>query len=122
MSQINVLRRHRLTMRAMAVAMPDRELEAVRRRGFGIAYRMLGSVSEAEDVAQEALLRLTSAEEQINEPAAWVTTVATRLSIDVLRLARNRRETYVGPWLPEPLIEDTAAEPASQVELADSLS
>jgi RNA polymerase sigma-70 factor, ECF subfamily len=109
-------------MRAMAVAMPDGQLEAVRRRSFGIAYRMLGSVSDAEDVAQEALLRFTSAEEQIHEPAAWVTTVATRLSIDVLRLARNRRETYVGTWLPEPLIDDTAAGPASQAEVADSLS
>src|SRR3954453_24235435 len=122
MSQISAVPRQRLTMRAMAVAMPDGQLEAVRRRAFGIAYRMLGSVSDAEDVAQEALLRLTSAEEQIHEPAAWVTTVATRLSIDVLRLARNRRETYVGTWLPEPLIDDTAAGPASQAELADSLS
>ena len=61
----------------------DGQLEAVRRRSFGIAYRMLGSVSDAEDVAQEALLRFTSAEEQIHEPAAWITTVATRLSIDV---------------------------------------
>jgi RNA polymerase sigma-70 factor, ECF subfamily len=100
----------------------DKELEALRRHGFGVAYRMLGSVSEAEDVAQEALLRLTSQENAIDEPAAWVTTVATRLSINVLRSARARREAYVGPWLPEPLLEDPAPSPASHAELADSLS
>ena len=88
----------------------------------GVAYRMLGSVSEAEDVAQEAVLRLARAGEPIDEPAAWITTAATRLSIDVLRSARVRRETYVGPWLPEPLIEDTAADPSCEIELADSLS
>jgi RNA polymerase sigma-70 factor (ECF subfamily) len=100
----------------------DRELEALRRHGFGVAYRMLGSVSEAEDVAQEALLRLTRQEGPIDEPAAWITTVVTRLSINVLRSARARRESYVGPWLPEPLVEDPAPGPASRAELADSLS
>jgi RNA polymerase sigma-70 factor, ECF subfamily len=103
-------------------AMSDNELEALRRHGFGVAYRMLGSVSEAEDVAQEALLRLTREERPIEEPAAWVTTVVTRLSINVLRSARVRRESYVGPWLPEPLLEDPAPGPASRAELADSLS
>jgi RNA polymerase sigma-70 factor (ECF subfamily) len=98
------------------------ELEALRRHGFGVAYRMLGSVSEAEDIAQEALLRLTRQDEPIAEPAAWVTTVATRLSINVLRSARVRRESYVGPWLPEPLLEDPDPDPASRAELADSLS
>src|SRR4051812_42310514 len=100
----------------------DRELEALRRHGFGVAYRMLGSVSEAEDVAQESLLRMTRQEGRIDEPAAWVTTVATRLSINVLKSARARRESYVGPWLPEPLVEDPAPGPASRAELADSLS
>jgi RNA polymerase sigma-70 factor (ECF subfamily) len=100
----------------------DRDLEALRRHGFGVAYRMLGSVSEAEDVAQEALLRLTRQEDFIEEPAAWMTTVATRLSINVLKSARARRESYVGPWLPEPLLEDPAPGPASRAELADSLS
>src|SRR4051795_7898749 len=100
----------------------DEQLEALRRQGFGVAYRMLGSVSEAEDVAQEALLRLTRAEGPIDEPAAWVTTVATRLSINVLKSARARRESYVGTWLPEPLLEDPAPDPASRAELADSLS
>ena len=83
---------------------------------------MLGSVSEAEDVAQEALLRLTRQEDPIEEPAAWMTTVVTRLSINVLKSARARRESYVGPWLPEPLLEDPAPDPAARVELADSLS
>jgi RNA polymerase sigma-70 factor, ECF subfamily len=102
--------------------MGDRELEALRRQGFGVAYRMLGSVSEAEDVAQEALLRLTRQEDPIDQPAAWITKVATRLSINVLKSARARRESYVGPWLPEPLLEDPAPDPASRAELADSLS
>src|SRR3954451_18686557 len=99
--------------------MHDRDLEALRRHGFGVAYRMLGSVSEAEDVAQEALLRLTRQAEPIDEPDAWITTVATRLAISVLRSARVRRETYVGPWLPEPLV---APDAGSHAELADSLS
>jgi RNA polymerase sigma-70 factor (ECF subfamily) len=100
----------------------ERLLDDLRRHGFGVAYRMLGSVSEAEDVAQEALFRLTRQEDPIDEPAAWITTVATRLSINVLRSARARRESYVGPWLPEPLVEDPAPGPASRAELADSLS
>jgi len=77
---------------------------------------------EAEDVTQEALLRLTRQEQPIVEPAAWITTVVTRLSINVLRSARVSREAYVGPWLPEPLLEDPAPGPATRAELADSLS
>src|SRR4051794_15567026 len=100
----------------------EQQLDQLRRHGFGVAYRMLGSVAEAEDVAQEALLRLTRQEGPIDEPAAWITTVATRLSINVLRSARARRESYVGPWLPEPLLEDLAPGPAARAELADSLS
>jgi RNA polymerase sigma-70 factor (ECF subfamily) len=100
----------------------DKELEALRRHGFGVAYRMLGSVSDAEDVAQDAVLRLTRQEAPIDEPAAWMTTVATRLSINVLRSARARREAYIGPWLPEPLLEDLEPGPAARVELTDSLS
>lgn len=103
-------------------ALTDHDLEAIRTRGFGAAYRMLGSVSEAEDVAQEAALRFTSAAEEIDDPLAWVTTVATRLSIDLLRSARVQRETYTGPWLPEPLVADAAPSPGEAVELADSLS
>jgi RNA polymerase sigma-70 factor, ECF subfamily len=106
----------------MNVTIDDKELEALRRHGFGVAYRMLGSVAEAEEVVQEALLRLTRQEEEIDEPAAWMTTVVTRLSINVLRSARARRESYVGPWLPEPLLEDQVPGPDSRAELADSLS
>jgi len=106
----------------LAPAISDEELTAVTHRGFGIAYRMLGSVTEAEDVAQEAVLRLVRTEEAIREPAAWITTTATRMSIDVLRSARVRRANYVGPWLPEPLIEDRSPGPAEKAEMADSLS
>jgi RNA polymerase sigma-70 factor, ECF subfamily len=78
---------------AMTVSISDEELGALRRHGFGVAYRMLGSVSESEDVAQEAILRLTRQEAPIDKPAAWMTTVTTRLSINVLRSARARRES-----------------------------
>ena len=100
-------------------------LEELRPAAFAIAYRMLGSVAEAEDVVQEALLRFHTAlerGERIESPRAYIATVATRLSIDVLRSARMRREAYVGEWLPEPLVSDTSAEPARQAEMADSLS
>jgi RNA polymerase sigma-70 factor (ECF subfamily) len=106
----------------MSVAIADQELEAVRDRGFAVAYRMLGTVSEAEDVVQDALLRMARTEETIEQPAAWITTVATRLAIDVLRSARVQRETYIGPWLPEPLVEDVDSAPEARAELADSVS
>jgi RNA polymerase sigma-70 factor, ECF subfamily len=79
----------------------------LRALAFKIAYRMLGSVAEAEDVVQEALVRMQDRTPLDNEEA-YLTTVTTRLSIDVLRSARMRRETYVGEWLPEPLVEDEA--------------
>jgi RNA polymerase sigma factor (sigma-70 family) len=99
--------------------------EELRPRAFAIAYRMLGSVGEAEDVVQEALLRLHRAErdgERIESPRAYLSTVVTRLAIDQLRSARARREAYVGEWLPEPLLADPEADPARQAEMADSLS
>ena len=89
------------------------ELEQLRQRAFAIAYRMLGTVGDAEDVAQEAIMRLHGAREageSIDSPAAYVATISTRLAIDELRSARARRETYVGEWLPEPL-PTVAAEP-----------
>jgi RNA polymerase sigma-70 factor (ECF subfamily) len=80
--------------------------ESLRPLAFAIAYRMLGSVSEAEDVVQEGLLRLHRAED-VEHPKAFVATVVTRLSIDELRSARARRETYPGSWLPEPIVTDS---------------
>jgi RNA polymerase sigma-70 factor (TIGR02957 family) len=107
--------------------MTDRErlLDELRPVAFAIAYRMLGSVSEAEDVVQEALLRVhqaLDASEQIASPHAFVATVSTRLAINELRSARARREEYVGEWLPEPIITDGYDDPAQHAEMADSLS
>ena len=92
---------------------------------FAIAYRMLGRVTEAEDVVQEALLRVhraLEAGEQIASPRAFIATVTTRLAINELRSARARREEYVGEWLPEPIITDGHDDPARHAEMADSLS
>jgi RNA polymerase sigma-70 factor (TIGR02957 family) len=103
----------------------DQLLEGLRPQAFAIAYRMLGSVAEAEDIVQEALVRVHRAledGEQIESPRAFVATVATRLAIDQLRSARVRRESYVGDWLPEPLLADSSGDPANQAEIADSLS
>ncbi|MGH2825811.1 MAG: RNA polymerase sigma-70 factor [Actinomycetota bacterium] len=103
----------------------DELLEELRPRAFAIAYRMLGSVAEAEDIVQEALVRVYRAledGEQIESPRAFVATVVTRLTIDALRSARVRRESYVGEWLPEPLVADAAVDPAEEAEMADSLS
>jgi RNA polymerase sigma-70 factor (TIGR02957 family) len=100
-------------------------LDELRPGAFAIAYRMLGTVSEAEDLVQEALLRFHRAEaegERIESPRAYVSTVVTRLGIDQLRSARRRRETYVGEWLPEPLLTSEEEDPARQAEVADSLS
>ncbi len=94
--------------------------EGERSRLFGLASRMLGSAADAEDVLQEAYLRFARAAD-VARPGPFLTTVVTRLAVDHLRSARVRRETYVGPWLPEPLV-DTAAEPAAEHELAESLS
>ncbi len=100
-------------------------LEELRAAGFAIAYRMLGSVAEAEDIVQEALLRLHRALEQgerISSPRAYLATVTTRLALDELRSARARREHYVGEWLPEPIVTDPGEDPAARAEMADSLS
>jgi RNA polymerase sigma-70 factor (TIGR02957 family) len=107
--------------------MTDREqlLNELRPGSFAIAYRMLGSVAEAEDIVQEALLQVhqaLDASEQIASPRAFVATVTTRLAINELRSARARREHYVGEWLPEPIITDSSDDPAQQAEMADSLS
>ena len=105
---------------------PQEELlEELRPVAFAIAYRMLGSVAEAEDVVQEALLRLhrgLADGRRIESPRAYVATVTTRLAIDELRSARARRERYVGDWLPEPILTEPADDPARHAEMADSLS
>ena len=101
----------------------DEVYRELRPYAFAIAYRMLGSVSEAEDVVQDAFLRLHRARpEDVTAPKAYLATVTTRLAIDTLRSARARRESYVGPWLPEPLLTDQGAGPADAAETADSLS
>jgi RNA polymerase sigma-70 factor (TIGR02957 family) len=103
----------------------ERLLDELRPVAFAIAYRMLGSVAEAEDVVQEALLRVhraLDAGDRIASPRAFVATVTTRLAINELRSARVRRERYVGEWLPEPIVTDSGDDPAHQAEMADSLS
>jgi RNA polymerase sigma-70 factor, ECF subfamily len=101
----------------------DEVYRELRPYAFAIAYRMLGSVSEAEDVVQDAFLRLhRAAPDEVAAPKAYLATVTTRLAIDTLRSARARRESYVGPWLPEPLLTDRGAGPADAAETADSLS
>ena len=109
----------------MSAAGEEQLLEELRPASFAIAYRMLGSVAEAEDVVQEALLRVhraLEAGERIDSPRAYVATVTTRLAIDELRSARARREQYVGEWLPEPILTDSRDDPARHAEMADSLS
>src|SRR5262245_12872793 len=107
--------------KALGVRPSDRErlLDELRPVSFGIAYRMLGSVSEAEDVVQEALLRVhqaLEAGEEIASPRAFLATVTTRLAINELRSARARREHYVGDWLPEPIITDGDDDPRSPAD------
>jgi RNA polymerase sigma-70 factor (TIGR02957 family) len=101
------------------------ELERYRPLLFSIAYRMVGEVGDAEDVVQEAFLRahrLLAGGDQIREPKAFLTEVTTRLAIDHLRSARVRRERYIGPWLPEPLVADDEPSPEEQAEELESLS
>lgn len=104
----------------------DASYEELRPLLFSIAYRMIGSVGEAEDIVQESFLRIHRAEAEgtrIESPKAYLSAVATRLSIDHLKSARVRREQYVGQWLPEPLLTDDAAtDAAAHAETADSLS
>jgi len=103
----------------------DRAREFEQHRGllFSIAYRMLGSASDAEDMVQEAFLRWQHvADADIQSPRAWLSTIVTRLAIDHLRSARVQRETYVGPWLPEPLLTEQAPSASERLALAESLS
>lgn len=103
----------------------DEALEDLRPLMFSIAYRMLGSVKDAEDIAQEAFLRFhrsTAEGTVVESPRAFLATVTTRLAIDQLRSARAQRETYFGPWLPEPLLTSAGPGPEAVAEMADSLS
>jgi RNA polymerase sigma-70 factor (ECF subfamily) len=90
--------------------------EAQRPRLTRLAYRMLGSVAEAEDVVQDAWLRWTRAGDEVADPAAWLVRATTRLAIDRLRSAKAERARYRGPWLPEPLIEPMSADPVERAE------
>ncbi|MBT2393921.1 RNA polymerase sigma-70 factor [Streptomyces sp. ISL-1] len=98
------------------------EFEELRPLLFSIAYRILGSVGEAEDAVQETWLRFDGSATRPTSTKAFLSAAVTRISIDVLRSARVRREEYVGPWFPEPLLADPYEDPARSVELADSVS
>ena len=100
----------------------DEEFEELRPLLFAIAYRILGSVAEAEDAVQETWLRFESSATVPTSTKAFLSAVVTRVAIDVLRSARVRRETYVGQWFPEPLLTDPYEDPARSAELADSVS
>src|SRR5688572_26786780 len=92
-------------------------------RLFALAYRMLGTRDDAEDIVQDAYIRWHKAvETEVRSAEAWLVTAVTRLSIDRLRKAYMQRETYIGPWLPEPLLGSRQASPLDEVELASSLS
>src|SRR3954467_8680653 len=105
--------------------MTEEEFDTLRPAAFAVAYRMLGSVTEAEDVVQEGLLRVHRARaggERIESPRAYLSTVVSRLALDHLRSAAVKRETYVGEWLPEPLLASAEDDPAPKAERGDSLS
>jgi RNA polymerase sigma-70 factor (ECF subfamily) len=102
---------------------PSASFEPYRRRLLGLAYRMLGSMAEAEDAVQEAYLRWHAADRaRIDEPKAFLMTTTTRICLDVLKSARVRREEYVGPWLPDPVTDTAALAPDAETELAEDLS
>jgi RNA polymerase sigma-70 factor, ECF subfamily len=102
---------------------PSATFEPHRRRLLGLAYRMLGSMAEAEDAVQEAYLRWHDADRtSVENPKAFLTTTTTRICLDVLKSARVRREEYVGPWLPDPVTDTAALAPDAQTELAEDLS
>ena len=102
---------------------PSASFEPHRRRLLGLAYRMLGSMAEAEDAVQEAYLRWHDAERaSVADPRGFLMTTTTRICLDVLKSARVRREEYVGPWLPDPVTDTAALAPDSRAELAEDLS
>ena len=102
---------------------PAVSFEPHRPRLLGLAYRMLGSVSEAEDAVQDTYLRWHATDrDAVSDARAFLTTTTTRLCLDALKSARVRRESYVGPWLPEPVLDTAALAPDAQTELAEDLS
>ena len=102
---------------------PAASFEPYRRRLRGLAYRMLGSVADAEDAVQEAYLRWHGADrDKVSDPKAFLMTTTARICLDMLTSARARREEYVGPWLPEPVLDTDALAPDSRTELAEDLS
>jgi RNA polymerase sigma-70 factor (ECF subfamily) len=102
---------------------PSATFEPHRRRLLGMAYRMLGSMAEAEDAVQEAYLRWHDTDRDIvKEPRAFLMTTTTRICLDVLKSARMKREEYVGPWLPDPITDTASLAPDAQTELAEDLS
>jgi RNA polymerase sigma-70 factor (ECF subfamily) len=108
---------------ANAISDPAESFEPYRRRLLGLAYRMLGSMADAEDVVQEAYLRWHAADrDRVSHPRAFLMTTTTRICLDLLTSARARREEYVGPWLPEPVLDSAALAADAATELAEDLS
>lgn len=108
---------------AGAMADPAASFEPYRRRLLGLAYRMLGSMSDAEDAVQEAYLRWHAADrDKVLDPRAFLMTTTARICLDMMTSARARREEYVGPWLPEPVLDTESLAPDSRAELAEDLS
>jgi RNA polymerase sigma-70 factor, ECF subfamily len=102
---------------------PAESFEPYRRRLLGLAYRMLGSMADAEDAVQETYVRWHGVDrDKVSEPKAFLMTTTTRICLDMLTSARARREEYVGPWLPEPIFDTAALTPDSRTELAEDLS
>jgi RNA polymerase sigma-70 factor (ECF subfamily) len=107
----------------MTTTDPSATFEPHRRRLLGLAYRMLGSMAEAEDAVQEAYLRWHDTDRaRIDEPRAFLMTTTTRICLDVLKSARMKREEYIGPWLPDPVTDTASLAPDAQTELAEDLS
>jgi RNA polymerase sigma-70 factor, ECF subfamily len=108
---------------ARTMSDPAASFEPYRRRLRGLAYRMLGSMADAEDAVQESYLRWHGADRNtVSEPRAFLMTTTTRICLDMLTSARARREEYVGPWLPEPVVDTAVLAPDSRTELAEDLS
>lgn len=109
--------------RATPMSNPSETFEPYRRRLLGLAYRMLGSMADAEDAVQETYLRWHGANrDTVTDPRAFLMTITTRICLDMLTSARARREEYVGPWLPEPVVDTAALAPDTHTELAEDLS